>query len=120
MSTLVQSGFRRVLIAAGIFAGVLLAVAPASAEHGRRYGHYRSHGPRVGVFVGLPPIILQVGHAPRGYYDDRNYREDRAYDNGYEDGYDDGYDDRAREEWRRREYYRHSRYDHRYCDHDRY
>ncbi len=96
---------RRAVLAAGLFAAVLLTVAPASADH-RRHRHYHS-GPRVAVLVGLPPIALRVG-APvysRGYYG--------GYD--YEDGYDDGYRDRAREEWRRRHYRHHH---HRDCDHD--
>ncbi len=111
-----QTALRRGMIAACLFAGVLLAVAPASADHGRRYRHYSSHRPHVAVFVGLPPIVLHAGY-PRYrepyYRDERGYRDDYAY----EEGYGDGYDDRAREEWWRREHYRrHRHHDHHDCD----
>jgi hypothetical protein len=100
------------VVAAGLCAGVLLAVAPASADHGRRSRHYRSghsHSwqPRVAVFVGLPAVVLHAGHYREPYY-----RAERGYE--YEDGYGDGHDDRAREEWRRREHYR--RHHHHDCN----
>ena len=118
MSLPSKAKLRRTLIALGAFAALLtLAAAPASADHGRRGGYWRPHGPRVGVFVGIPPIVLLAGR-PAPYYDpyDRAYeRRARSYERGYEDGYDDGYDDRAREEWRRREHYRHRYHDD--CDH---
>ena len=112
-------GLRRALFTAGLCAGVLLAVAPASADHGRRSRHYRSgHSrlwhPPVAVFVRPLAVVLRAGHAR---YREPYYRDQRGYE--YEDGYDYdyGYDDRAREEWRRREYYRRHRYhDHRDCD----
>ncbi len=118
MSLLSKLTLRRTLIALGAVVAVTAVVAePAAADHGRRW---RSRGPRVGVFVGVPPIVLVAGR-PAPYYDpyeyDRRYdRRERAYDRGYEDGYEDGYDDRDREEWRRqRAYYRHRHhYD---CDH---
>ena len=113
MPSLMLPGFRRVLVAAGLCAGVLLAVAPASADNGRRSRHSRSWHPRVAVFVGLPAVVL---HAGRDRYREPYYRDERGYE--YEDGYDDGYDDRAREEWRRREHYRrHRHHDHHDCDH---
>lgn len=111
MSLLPKTILRRALLAVAICVGTLLLVAPASADPGRRW---RSRGPRVGVFVGLPPIVLVAGQ-PRPYYEDGYYDgRERAYERGYDHGYDDGYDDRAREEWRRRRY-RHHRHDD--CDH---
>ena len=111
-------GLRRALFTAGLCAGVLLAVAPASADNERRSRHHRSghsrswHHPRVAVFVGPPAFVLRAGHAR---YREPYYRDERGYE--YEDGYDYGYDDRAREDWRRREFYRrHRHHDHRDCD----
>lgn len=107
---------RRTLVALGaLFAITAMAAEPAFADRGRRWHHGR--GPRVGVFVGVPPIVLVAGR-PAPYYDpyesERRYdRRARDYDDGYEDGYDDGYDDRAREEWRRRRAYHHHHHD---CD----
>ena len=121
MPSLMLPGFRRALVAVGLCAGVLLAVAPASADNGRRSRHYRSgHSrswhPRVAVFVGLPAVVLRAGH---DRYREPYYRDERGYEyeDGYDAGYDDGYDDRTREEWRRREHYRrHRHHDHHGCD----
>jgi len=115
MSLVPKLSFRRMLITLGVFAAITTIVAaPAAADRGYRGGrHWQGHGPRVGLFVGLPPIVLVAGR-PAAYYDayDRGYdRRPRAYARGYEDGYDDGYDDRAREEWRRRHRHHHD------CDH---
>jgi hypothetical protein len=123
MSLASKTGLRRSLIALGVFAAVsALLAAPASADRYRRGGgggrHWHSQHPRVGVFVGIPPIVLIAGR-PAPYYDpyERRYdRRERAYDRGYEDGYDDGYDDRAREEWRRRHYREHRHYRGDDCD----
>lgn len=101
---------RRLALTAALFAGVLLVVSPASADHKRHRGHH--HGARVAVLVGLPPIALRLG-PPVAYYGP--VYDDRGYDRAYEEGYDDGYDDRAREEWRRR-HYRHHHHDDD-CDH---
>jgi hypothetical protein len=111
MSSRSRSVVRRALIAAGVCIGTLLLVAPASADRG---GRWRSHrGPRVGVLVGLPAVVLVAGH-PRPYYGGGYYdARERAYERGYDHGYDDGYDDRAREEWRRRRHHHH----HHDCDH---
>ncbi len=118
MSLIAKTGMRRSLLALGAFAALsMLLAAPAAADRGRGGRHWRSHHPRVGVYVGIPPIVLVAGR-PAPYYDpyERRYdRRERAYDRGYEDGYDDGYDDRDREEWRRRHYRAHHHH-HDDCD----
>jgi hypothetical protein len=109
MSLLSKLTLRRTLIALGAVVAVSAAVAePAAADRGRRW---HSRGPRVGVYVGLPPVVLVAGR-PAPYYDpygyDRRYDpRERAYEHGYEEGYDDGYEDRGREEWHRRRAYHH-------------
>ena len=119
MSLLTKTGLRRTLIALGAFSALsTMAAAPASADRGHRGGgrYYRS-GPRVGVFIGIPPIVLVAGH-PAPYY---SPYDDRYGDGGgYEQGYDDGYDDRAREEWRRRHDRAHRHHRHHDCDHGYY
>ncbi|HEY8123370.1 MAG TPA: hypothetical protein VII78_18775 [Myxococcota bacterium] len=119
MSLFPRFGSRRVLIALGAFVAFSTMLAsPAFADHGYRGARtWRPHGPRVGVFVGVPPVVLVAGR-PAPYYGPYERRYDgraRAYQNAYADGFDDGYDDRAREEWRRRERSYHSHYGD--CDH---
>lgn len=115
MTLLPSLSLRRTLVALGAFAALAtLLAAPAAADRGR---HWHSRGPRVGVYVGVPPIVLVAGR-PAPYYDYDPYRyerRERAYESGYADGYDDGWDDRAREEWRRR--HRHGHH-HRHHDCD--
>jgi len=109
---LTKSTLRRALIGAGAIGGLMLAVAPASADSWRHGHHRHGRGPKVAIAIGLPPILIAAG---RPVYDDRDYRPSR-YERGYQDGYEDGYDDRAYQEWRRREHYRRHHYHHDDCD----
>jgi hypothetical protein len=108
MPLITKTGPRRTLIALSAFAAVsAMIAAPAAADHGHRG---RSHYPRVGVYVGIPPIVLVAG-AVAPYYGGPYARGYDRREYAYEAGYEDGYDDRAREEWRRRHRGHHHHHD---------
>ena len=100
----VRSALRRCAVMAAVVAGVLLTVAPASADH-RRHRRVHYYGPHVAAFFPLPPIPLFLPVPPipvivvpprGGYY--RPYPAGHGYGGGYyDDGYyDDGYRDYGR------------------------